>query len=192
MTCLPCLNYLYLLNTIMNNLIYFYVSGILYMSPGIKIINNIIWHNYTPYPGDPQVYSTQNKPIDICYSNIIYGFEGEGNLNEVPMFARPTIAAGEYIDGLDADWSLMDDSPCVNSGINDTTGLNLSPLDLLGNPRVFGGRIDMGAIENQNVLLNEVPLVAAQIQVYPNPGNDRLFIVVPVGFESGTFELFDA
>ncbi|MBU1010955.1 MAG: right-handed parallel beta-helix repeat-containing protein [Bacteroidetes bacterium] len=183
---------LYIGNTIMNNLNYFYVSGILYMSPGIKIINNIIWHNYTDYPDDPQVFSLQNKPIDIRYSNIMYGFEGEGNINEVPLFVRPTIAVGDYIDGLDADWSLMDESPCVNTGIADTTGLHLSPIDLLGNPRVFGGRIDMGAIENQHVLQNEPALVATQLQVYPNPGYDRLFVVVPVGFESGTFELFDA
>lgn len=179
-------------NTIMNNHNLYYVAGLLYNTPSLKLVNNIIWHNYTLYPGDPQIFSKDNYTIDVTYSNIMYGYEGEGNINEVPMFVRPTIAVGDGYDGLDADWSLLDESPCVNTGIADTSGLNLSPLDLLGNPRVFGGRIDMGAIENQNVLLNEVPLVAAQIQVYPNPGNDRLFIVVPVGFESGTFELFDA
>jgi hypothetical protein len=182
----------YINNTIMNNHNEWYVAGINILSPSVSVINNIIWHNYTEYPGDPQIHSKDDYDVDVSYSNIMYGFEGEGNINEVPMFVRPTIAVGDGYDGLDADWSLLDESPCVNTGIADTSGLNLSPIDLWGNPRVFGGRIDMGAIENQNVLLYEEALVASSFQVYPNPGYDRLYIVVPVGFENGTFELYDA
>jgi hypothetical protein len=70
---------------------------------------------------------------------------------------------------------LQDLSPCVNAGIPDTTGLNLPEFDLAGNPRVYGGRIDMGAYENQNVVVNTdedlIPLVTRLNQNYPNPFN---------------------
>jgi len=69
---------------------------------------------------------------------------------------------------------LYDLSPCVNAGIPDTTGLNLPELDLAGNPRFYGGRIDMGAYENQNVVGADddlIPLVTKLYQNYPNPFN---------------------
>jgi hypothetical protein len=182
----------YVGNTIVNNVSYYYLSGIVYTSPNIHIDNCIIWNNFSAYPGNPQVFSLENLPIAIRNSNIMNDIEGEGNINEFPMFVRPTYDVGHTFDGLSADYSLLDESPCVNTGTADTSGLNLSPIDLWGNPRVFGGRIDMGAIENQNVLLYEEALVASSFQVYPNPGYDRLYIVVPVGFENGTFELYDA
>jgi flagellar hook assembly protein FlgD len=58
---------------------------------------------------------------------------------------------------------------------SDTTGLNLPECDLAGNPRVYGGRIDMGAYENQNVVVSTgedlIPLVTRLNQNYPNPFN---------------------
>ncbi|MCK4358090.1 MAG: T9SS type A sorting domain-containing protein [Candidatus Cloacimonetes bacterium] len=38
----------------------------------------------------------------------------------------------------------------MDSGTIDTTGLNLPEYDLAGNPRISGGRIDMGAYEWQD------------------------------------------
>ncbi|MDZ4121061.1 MAG: right-handed parallel beta-helix repeat-containing protein, partial [Candidatus Cloacimonadaceae bacterium] len=38
-------------------------------------------------------------------------------------------------------------SPCIDSGTPDTTGMNLPPMDLAGNHRVWNGRIDMGCYE---------------------------------------------
>ena len=65
-------------------------------------------------------------------------------------------------------------SPCVNAGIPDTTGLNLPEYDLAGNPRVYGGRIDMGAYENQIVVVSTeevlIPLIT-RLNNYPNPFN---------------------
>ncbi|MBD3239058.1 MAG: hypothetical protein GF331_00625, partial [Chitinivibrionales bacterium] len=40
-------------------------------------------------------------------------------------------------------------SPCRNAGMADLDGIDIPPYDLLGNPRVFGDTIDIGAVENQ-------------------------------------------
>ncbi len=62
---------------------------------------------------------------------------GPGNITNDPAFVNP--AAGDY--------ELASNSPCINSGDN----LYVSTTnDLDGNPRISGGRVDMGAYEYQN------------------------------------------
>ena len=46
-----------------------------------------------------------------------------------------------------AYYQLAEDSPCINAGTPDTTGLCLPRLDLAGCQRVWDGRIDMGCFE---------------------------------------------
>jgi len=139
------------------------------------LINSILWNN------SPQEihFSEYNAPnlITISYSDIQGGEAGivtnsngtinwlEENLDEDPLF----VGSGDH------PFMLQDLSPCVNAGIPDTTGLNLSEYDLAGNLRVYGGRIDMGAYENQNVIVGTdedlIPLVTKLYQNYPNPFN---------------------
>ena len=52
-----------------------------------------------------------------------------------------------FTDAALGDYTLADGSPCLNAG--DTGDWTKSDLDLAGNPRVQGGRIDMGAYEAQ-------------------------------------------
>ena len=139
-----------------------------------SLINCILWNNspqelYFCEEGDP-------NSITVSYSDIEGGEAGietnnngtvywlEGNLDEDPLF----MGTGVH------PFMLQDLSPCVNTGDPDTTGLNLPEFDLAGNPRVYGGRIDMGAYENQNVVgANEdlIHLVTKLNQNYPNPFN---------------------
>jgi hypothetical protein len=87
----------------------------------------------------------------------------DGNIDEDPMFT----GTGDF------PYSLQNGSPCVNAGTPDTTGLNLPELDLAGNPRVYGGRIEMGALENQIIYVGidepEVQSVKSEVWNYPNP-----------------------
>jgi len=74
------------------------------------------------------------------------------------------------------NYRLKSTSPCINAGIEDVTGLGLPNVDLDGNARIYGGRIDLGAyeygappsgIENVNI--------QNQLLVYPNPSRDGIF-----------------
>lgn len=69
------------------------------------------------------------------------------------------------------DYRLKPGSPCINTGSNallppDTTDLDGDgdtteplPLDIMGNRRIIGGTVDMGAYEHLNKLLPFIPLL---------------------------------
>ncbi|MBS3767175.1 MAG: hypothetical protein KGY75_03505, partial [Candidatus Cloacimonetes bacterium] len=62
---------------------------------------------------------------------------GEGNIDQDPLFEG----------GDPFSYQLSAGSPCIDSGTPDTTGLNLPATDLAGNPRIYNGRVDIGAYE---------------------------------------------
>ncbi|HLO61275.1 MAG TPA: right-handed parallel beta-helix repeat-containing protein [Bacteroidales bacterium] len=68
-------------------------------------------------------------------------FSGDfiNNINTDPLFGDTSIY----------NFHLKDNSPCINAGRLDTTGLYISSTDLDGNPRIFDGKIDIGAYEYQ-------------------------------------------
>ena len=114
--------------------------------------------------------------LDVDYSNIQNGIDsihvsaqstlnwGDGNLDCDPLF----VGTGDH------PFSLQDGSVCINTGIPDTTGLHLPEMDLAGNPRVYGSRIEMGAYENQNVAVgtnNQAVVNSETFEVYPNPAS---------------------
>lgn len=98
------------------------------------IVNTILWGNSAAY--SKEIYNT---PLDITFSNVDqYPFENDGargNLRADPLFADPE----------DGDLSLLEDSPCIDSGYEAAAWL--PPTDFFGNPRILGNAPDMGAIE---------------------------------------------
>jgi hypothetical protein len=182
-------------NTVINNVGTIW-SGIVTSTPDAQLINNIVWGNYA-YPNYPieQIHwgPSVPGPPTVKYCNVEFGFEGEGNIDEEPHFVNPTIGCGPDFNGLLADWSLQDNSPCINTGTPDTTGLFLPELDLAGHPRIYGNRIDMGAYENQHVWvkINDSPAFADQIKVYPNPGTDRIMVALSENTQDAWIELLD-
>ena len=74
--------------------------------------------------------------LNISFSLIDNSYGGTGNIDTVPLFT----------DSLNGDFSLLLNSPCINTGINDSLN-TLYPLDLPGNPRPYLGAVDMGAFE---------------------------------------------
>ncbi len=73
-------------------------------------------------------------------------------------------------------YQLSSGSPCINTGTADTTGLNLPPMDLAGNYRIWDGRIDMGCYEYGSTPYVGIddpelptPPEGFRVSVYPNP-----------------------
>ena len=144
-------------NTISGNFAKTAGGGIFNVSTGTELINSILWNN------SPDEIAGS---FPVTYSDIMGGWSGEGNIDEDPLFA----GSGDH------PYSLQDASPCVNTGTPDTTGLNLPEFDLAGNPRLYGGRIEMGAYENQNVIVGLADLFVQwdyQMSVFPNPFSDQ-------------------
>ncbi len=105
-------------NTVMNNVGSIW-SGIITSSSDIKLINNIIRNNYAypNYPVEQIFYYNGFVPAPIVsYCNVEFGFEGEGNIDEEPLFVNPTTGIGTGCNALIADWTLLYASLSINSG----------------------------------------------------------------------------
>lgn len=83
-----------------------------------------------------------------------------------------------FVDEVGRDYQLLTDSPCINAGTADISGLFIPDADLAGNPRVYNGRIDMGCYEWNNIGVDENYTNDNAMVVYPNPLNDNAFCVV--------------
>jgi hypothetical protein len=70
------------------------------------------------------------------------------------------------------DYSLMNNSPCIDAGNPNTTGLNLPTLDVLGNDRIDNGTIDIGATEFQSPLVEYNVLTSSSPTVGGNTTGD--------------------
>ena len=121
--------------TVLNTTIVGNEAGIGFNYSPIMVRNCILWNNNMINWGNLG---------DIEYTNSESGLGGTGNINENPLF----------VNTAEGDYRLRDGSPCINAGTPDTSGLNLSPTDLTGNPRIYKGRIDMGAYES---IIPDVP-----------------------------------
>jgi len=161
-------------NTIVNNES---IIGGIYYYCFPRIYNNIVWGNLS-FPGQisDQIQRIENI-YAVRFNNCLqYGDGGTNSTYKYPEFTNPSQGLGIEFNGAEADWSLKDWSPCVNSGTADTTGLFIPEFDVNGNPRIFGVRIEMGCYENQSVLtgLNAESVSEKRTVVYPNPGTTQL------------------
>jgi hypothetical protein len=101
-------------------------SGIAF-SGGGRLHNTIVYYNQGP-GSDISGSGTSEYSCSP-------GLSGGGNIGGDPKFINAS--AGNY--------RLLASSPCVNVGANASWMTNASDLD--GNPRLFGGTVDMGAYE---------------------------------------------
>ncbi len=166
-------------------------GGIAFAGSGITVINSIVEGNEATIGAG--IYFNLPGNVDISFSDFFNdgsNFEGSVptglgeitginlygtscddffNIFEDPLFA----GSGGYL------FSLLEDSPCIDTGSQDTTGLNLPLFDIIGNERILDGRgdgfafIDMGAYEHpEPVGNNENTIVQTKDflhQNHPNP-----------------------
>lgn len=129
------------------------------------IVNNTIYNNYSGIrvEGGANTY-IHNSIIQNNDNNFQVGSPGGAVIemhysltNNSTLDANITNVAGNilssdagFVNPAAGDFTLPDDSPAIDAGGSDTTGLNLPELDILGNQRIDNGIIDIGAIEFQH------------------------------------------
>ncbi|MHC4574299.1 MAG: S8 family serine peptidase [Planctomycetota bacterium] len=98
------------------------------LSPSlIGLANCILWD------GSNEIHNSNGSRIFVVYSDICGSWPGIGNIN-----VDPCLVADDY--------HLLETSPCINAGNPDYPD-DPNETDIDGQPRVFDGRIDMGADE---------------------------------------------
>lgn len=128
----------------------FYANGVSF-TPNAKIIdgtasdetwtfaNNILWDN--------NILGANQEILDAGPNSIVlnsilqnpYSGNASNVFNLVPLFVNPA----------NGDFSLQDGSPGINNGDGSVVD---ESLDLLRQPRILNGTIDLGAIENELVV----------------------------------------
>ncbi len=123
-------------------------------SPTVK--NCIFWNNFPN-----EVETSGQSDIDMTYSNVQGGFEGEGNMNQDPMFVDPVngdyhlqSTVGSYHNGT---WETDENcSPCIDAG-NPGDACDCEPLP-------NGGIINIGAYGNteqaSNACSRDIPTLS--------------------------------
>jgi hypothetical protein len=141
--------------------------------PSPIIINCIIWNNEAKDSLENLDFQTYgwNWTLDVSYSNIENGIYNIISTSpETIMNINPN-----FIDPQNGNFQLRSDSPCIDAGIPDSTGLFLPLYDLFGNNRVHNNRIDMGAYEfiiPTRINDDHSPMINYRLsQNYPNPFN---------------------
>ncbi len=158
-------------------------SAVSTLNHTIAITNSILWHADTLNTGS-MIYLNVSVPrnvLSVEYSGILNGEQGieretgaqytwgVGNIEADPLFET-----GSY----ELAWN----SPCIEAGTPDTTGLELPLTDLMGNPRIVNERIDLGGYEYQAPVIVQSPVyrladkVQRGMKVYPNPATNKVVI----------------
>jgi len=144
-----------------------YGGGIYCSFSSLSLVNCILWND-----SSAEIY-LEDSSIDVVYSDIQGGWEGEGNIDEDPLFSNQQ----------NTPFYLQDTSPCIGAGIDEIeingTWYYAPEFDLEGNPRPnpAGSMPDMGAYENplgepQTGITNyELQISNFKLTNYPNPFN---------------------
>lgn len=106
------------------------------------------------------------------YNTLIEGGFKQIHGNQyVAVYDFPTMLEVDplFIDTVARNFQLQTDSPAINSGTIDTTGLMMPATDLLGNPRIVGSRVDMGCYESSVTYVNKIKSQDNNLKIFPNP-----------------------
>jgi hypothetical protein len=159
--------------------------GVTYNSD-LKVYNSIMYGNY---PAEFYMYAADGDDCSLSiFNSLVAGGEedirilslwndlyyDESNINTDPVWDT----AGPW------PYSLLEGSPCIDAGTLDLPpDIILPETDIIGNPRVWGSSIDMGAYEygpwvkipDRNDLFPEQK--HRQLMAFPNPFHDNISIL---------------
>ena len=113
------------------------------------VSNDIIYGTSNP------VYIDENSNIQVSYSDIEGGWEGEGNIDTIPLFCNPD----------SGDFTLAENSPCAGTGEN---GADMG---------AFGIGCDGMLSINKNVLPFHYNLIVSLQCLYDHPNQPLKFLI---------------
>jgi len=117
----------------------------------VNIYNSIIWGN-VPYQTFTNSFEDDPDSLYIyhsCVENGLNGINIMGPYDYVYYDDSTNIESDpQWLGYGDFPYNLSSTSPCIDAGaLNLPDGVVLPDKDLAGNPRIFNGKIDMGAYE---------------------------------------------
>ena len=155
-------------------------GGILNDGNILVLTNSILWNNMDEHGIDKEAQIWPDGTIDITYSCVLGGWTGAGNISDDPLFVSPGYwdTGGYWIDG---DYHLSSASPCIDAG---DPAYVAGPIetDLDSQPRVLGGRIDMGAYEQSLLVSIEVEINPPVINLKSQGKWITAFLYFPEGY----------
>lgn len=148
----------------------------------VRVMNgeyyNCIFYNETPAENVYRVEVIKNSAFQL--TNITERFIDTEN--NIELSSSP-FRGGNGPDSL----YVTVGSGCIDGG--DTTDIPYLSTDFEGNPRVLGAAINIGAIENDDVITGWLLVDRkTDVLVYPNPSNGEFFINTQI-IDSGISEL---
>lgn len=178
-------------NTICNNLAYNGSGGGMGVSgSNIDVYNSIYWGNSANMGQQITIWSGCTINFNNCNiegdSSSFYLPQGpfigsyNNNLNTNPNFVYPSAGSGINYNGYNSDWSLLQNSICINSGSPDTSGLMLPERDVYGNERIVNSIVDIGAAEYQSLQRVKLNDEHFRLLVFPNPANEFVNLSITI------------
>ncbi|MEI6696736.1 MAG: FG-GAP-like repeat-containing protein [Bacteroidota bacterium] len=172
-------------NTIVNNSAIY--GGAIFcdlFNPSFR--NCIIWGNTSSVSGsqvylnyedaDPNFYNCdiQGGSAAIEVNGNVYTGIYQNNINANPLFVAPSTGSGNGFNGVTADWSIQNTSPCINVG---DFYVNYTNTDLAGNTRLVGCSFDLGAYENQFVGFSPITIISQPVSQFVMQGAKTSFSI---------------
>ncbi len=159
--------------TVKNNIFWGNGSQIIWVGTSAAIVYS---HNWSESPWN----------VNMPYTSFVSG-DTTNFVGTASGMVAPTLTDDPTESALTSNFALTGASGCINKG---DTVANTDTVDYAMLPRIFGPKIDIGAIEYQSVA--SVPLsttLTNEMNVYPNPAAGKLFVYT-VG-ATGTLTLYD-
>ncbi len=169
-------------NTIAKNWVTSATSGanVFIFNSDVTSLNNILYNSGVEV-------NLISGSFTANYCDIAGGADGEGNIDANPMFSNPTATPGATTDATNAEWFLLEGSPCIDTAspsniYNDpedptNAGYALFPAmgTTAGDMGAFGGAAPAGWVGNDDPSTN-APVNNFTVKNYPNPFNPQTTI----------------